>query len=57
MVFGHIAQRRERAAKPFWLTGIITGYAGIAISLLWGLVALVPILFALFLIPAAITYS
>lgn len=35
VIFGHIGQRREPHAKPFWLTGIITGYVGIALNLLW----------------------
>jgi len=33
VVLGHLGQRRERVAgKPFWLTGLITGYLGIAIN-------------------------
>ena len=35
VVLGHLGQRRERSAKGFWLTGLITGYIGAAISLLW----------------------
>ena len=34
VITGHIAQRRERAAKPFWLTGLITGYVGIGLGVL-----------------------
>lgn len=34
VIFGHLAQRREPEAKAFWLTGILTGYVGIAIGLL-----------------------
>lgn len=37
VVTGHIAQKRQPYAKPFWLTGLITGYVGIGISLIWGL--------------------
>ena len=38
VITGHIGQRREPHAKPFWLTGIITGYIGIAFTLLfWGI--------------------
>lgn len=36
IVTGHMAQRREPAAKPFWLTGIITGYVGLALNLILG---------------------
>ena len=32
VILGFIARRREPASKPFWLTGIITGFVGIAIS-------------------------
>ena len=34
VVLGHLGQKRERHARGFWLTGLITGYAGIGISLL-----------------------
>ena len=37
VIMGHIAQKRQPYAKPFWLTGIITGYVGVGISLLTGL--------------------
>jgi len=33
VITGHMAQRRQPYAKPFWLTGIITGYFGILIGL------------------------
>jgi hypothetical protein len=33
VVLGHMGQRREKEAKAFWLTGIITGYAGVALNL------------------------
>ena len=32
VVLGHLGQKRETAAKGFWLTGLITGYVGIAIN-------------------------
>lgn len=35
VVTGHMAQSREPQAKPFWLTGLITGYVGIAMGLLF----------------------
>lgn len=34
VVLGHIAQRKQPYARPFWLTGIITGYVGVAIGLI-----------------------
>ncbi len=47
VVTGHLAAKRQPYAKGFWLTGIITGYTGIAFGLLWGALALVPWLIAL----------
>lgn len=37
VVTGHLAQRREPHARPFWLTGIITGYVGLGLSVIIGL--------------------
>jgi hypothetical protein len=34
VVMGHMAQKRQPYAKPFWLTGLITGYIGIGIGLI-----------------------
>jgi len=34
IVLGHLGQKRETAAKGFWLTGLITGYVGLAINLI-----------------------
>lgn len=34
VVLGHIAQRKQPYARPFWLTGLITGYVGVAIGLI-----------------------
>ena len=34
VVLGHLAQRRQPYARPFWLTGLITGYIGIGIAVL-----------------------
>ena len=36
VVTGHLASKRQPHAKGFWLTGIITGYLGIAFSLVYG---------------------
>ena len=41
VITGHLAQRRQPYARPFWLTGLITGYIGLGISLLTGLVLVV----------------
>lgn len=41
VITGHMGQKRQPYAKPFWLTGIITGYVGLAISLLTALFFLV----------------
>jgi hypothetical protein len=32
VVLGHLGQRKEPAAKGFWLTGLITGYVGILVN-------------------------
>jgi len=45
VIMGHLAQRRQPQAKPYWLTGIITGYVGIAITLLMVLLVVVPLIF------------
>lgn len=37
VITGHMASKSQAYAKPFWLTGIITGYIGIGIGLLVGL--------------------
>ena len=37
VITGHLAQRRQPWAKPFWLTGVITGWVGVGIGLLTGL--------------------
>lgn len=50
VIFGHIAQRREPHAKPFWLTGIITGYVGLGLSLLIGLLIAAAIFLPLFIV-------
>ncbi|MFM9876894.1 MAG: DUF4190 domain-containing protein [Rhodoglobus sp.] len=52
VITGHLAQRRQPHAKPFWLTGIITGYVGLAIS-----VATFVIFIAFVIFAATTTYS
>jgi hypothetical protein len=38
VITGHMSVKRQPYAKPFWLTGIITGYVTIGIALLWVLI-------------------
>ena len=38
VVTGHMAQRRQPEGRPFWLTGLITGYIGIAIGVVQAVV-------------------
>jgi hypothetical protein len=33
VVLGHLGQRKEPAARGFWLTGLITGYVGILVNI------------------------
>ena len=47
VIFGHIAQKREPYARPFWLTGLITGYVGIGLAVLFVLL-LLPFLLLIF---------
>ena len=35
IITGHMAQRSQPHAKGFWITGLITGYIGLAIGLIW----------------------
>jgi hypothetical protein len=34
VVLGHLGQRKEKQAKGFWLTGLITGYVGILLNII-----------------------
>ena len=45
VILGHIGQKRQPYARGFWLTGLITGYIGVGLSLL-SLVVLIVILVA-----------
>jgi len=45
VVLGHIAQKRQRHAVPFWLTGLITGYVAIA----WGVVVTIIVVYGFIL--------
>ena len=33
VIMGHMAQKKQPHARPFWLTGLITGYISVAIGL------------------------
>ena len=44
VILGHIAIKREPHARGMAIAGLVTGYVGVAISVLWALVILVPIL-------------
>ncbi|EAR25043.1 integral membrane protein [marine actinobacterium PHSC20C1] len=37
VVMGHMAQKKQPLARPFWLTGLITGYVSAAIGLITGI--------------------
>ena len=47
VILGHLGQRRQPYARPFWLTGLVTGYIALGISLIWGLIVLLSVLAAL----------
>ena len=34
IILGHLAQKKQTYARPFWLTGLITGYLGAAIGVI-----------------------
>ncbi|MCW4385277.1 DUF4190 domain-containing protein [Salinibacterium sp. SYSU T00001] len=57
VVFGHIAQRKEPHAKGFWLTGIITGYAGLALNIIIGLIFAAAFLLPLLLFSSTSDFS
>jgi hypothetical protein len=48
VITGHMAQKRQPYARPFWLTGIITGYVGIGLGIIAGLIFLAAVLIPLF---------
>lgn len=41
VILGHLGQRRQPYARPLWLTGLITGYVALGISLITGLFAVI----------------
>jgi hypothetical protein len=47
VIMGHLSARRQPNAKAFWLTGIITGYVGIGLSILTFVLIAIPIIIGL----------
>ena len=47
VITGHMASKREPHAKGFWTTGLITGYVGIALGILLGLILIASVLLPL----------
>ena len=49
VILGHLGLKREPHARGMAIAGLVTGYVGIAISVLWGILflglALLPFLF------------
>lgn len=44
VILGHLALKREPHARGMAVGGLVTGYVGVAISILWALIILVPLL-------------
>lgn len=57
VILGHIGMKKEPTAKGFSLTGVITGYAGLALSLVIVLITLAAIFIPLWFLGAAATSS
>ncbi|MDP3209894.1 MAG: hypothetical protein Q8M65_12165, partial [Rhodoglobus sp.] len=47
VVTGHMAQKSQPHAKPFWITGIITGYIGIGIGVIATIIFVIWLVFIL----------
>lgn len=56
VVLGHLGQRKEPQAKGFWLTGLITGYLGIVVSIGWIIFTVVFASFIYSQLPAEYNY-
>lgn len=41
VITGHMARTRNPEGRPFWLTGMITGYVGLGLSVVIGLIVVV----------------
>jgi hypothetical protein len=46
VVLGFLGRRREPQARGLWLTGIITGFVAIALSILWVVIFAIGLAFA-----------
>jgi len=46
VITGHIARKKQPHARGFWLAGLITGYIGIGISVIFGVILVFVIIFA-----------
>jgi hypothetical protein len=46
IITGHLAQKRQPHARGMWLAGLICGYVGLAISVLWIIAIVVVVAFA-----------
>ena len=57
VILGHIGMKKEPTAKGFSLTGIITGYAGLALSLIMGFIMVAAFWFAGTLATSGYDYS
>jgi hypothetical protein len=40
VVMGHMAQKKQPYARPYWLTGLITGYISVVIGLITGIIVI-----------------
>ncbi|UYN83340.1 MAG: DUF4190 domain-containing protein [Microcella sp.] len=57
VILGHLALKREPHARGMAVGGLVTGYVGVAISILWGLVIIVPLMLLWFAVGAAGTFG
>jgi hypothetical protein len=57
VILGHMAQKRQPYARGLWLTGLITGYVGVGLGLIFGLILLAAIFIPLFLAGSAGGFS
>lgn len=44
VILGHIASKRQPQARALSLTGLITGYIGLGISILWGVILVIALI-------------
>jgi hypothetical protein len=48
VILGHLGSRREPAARAIAVTGVIAGYLGLAVSVVWWIVTLAALLVPVF---------